>query len=543
MKPASAGLALVLTAMLGAQNAAAANPSGAAMASHGTPEKLGTVHFATSCDPAVQEQFDRSMALLHSFWTKEAIEGFSGVLQHDPSCAIALWGIAMSFQQNPLTAQEPNPKAVQDALVALNRAKAMGAKTAREQDYIAAIDLIYRDADKTDFRSRRLAYEKAMEELARRYPDDAEAQIFYALSLNMTAPLTDKTYANQLRAAAILEKVLQQRSDHPGVAHYLVHSYDYPSIAERGLVAARHYMQLAPNHPHALHMPSHIFTRLGMWQESISSNLRSAAAAKAEGNGQEQAHAIDYLVLAYLQIGQEAAAKRVVEESATIAPNPAIFIGPYGLAAMPARYVVERRAWSEATQLTPRPSKFPFTEALTHFARGLGFARLGDVAAALQEEAALAQARDTLLAQKNTYWANQVEVQRLAVAAWAAFSEARREEALTMMRASADLEDTMEKHIVTPSPIVPARELLGEMLLEANKPADALAAFEAAASREPNRFRGLYGAAKAAAALGDRGKASAYYTKLIALEQMADTPRPEWSEARAYIGQAISTTR
>jgi hypothetical protein len=537
MREVSAGIAAIVMTLLGANYAGAAESPVARAAPGAAPERLGTVHFATSCDPAVQVEFDRAMALLHSFWVKDSIEGFTAVQQRDPGCAIALWGIAMSLQQNPLIAQEPNGKTTQDALAALDKAKAIGAKTARERDYIAAIDLIYRDADKTDFRNRRLAYEKAMEELAQRYPDDAEAQIFYALAVDMTAPLTDKTYANQLKAAAILEKVLQQQPEHPGVAHYLIHSYDYPPIAERGLPAARHYIELAPNHPHAQHMPSHIFTRLGMWPDSVNSNLRSAAAAKAEGNGQEQAHAMDYLVHAYLQLGQDAAAKRVVDESATVAVNPAVFVGPYALAAMPARYALERRAWSEAIQLQAHAGKFPFTEAITHFARGLGFARTGDLPSAQTEETTLAQARDALAAQNNTYWSNQVEVQRLAVAAWSALAQGRREDALTAMRASSDLEDTMEKHIVTPSPVVPARELLGEMLLEVKQPAEALAAFEASAKREPSRLRGLYGAARAAAAAGDRGKAAFYYTKLVALAQAADAPRPEWSEAKAYLAQ------
>jgi hypothetical protein len=528
MRTASAGLAAIVMTIFGAPCAGAAE---------GTPAKIGTVHFATSCAPAVQEQFDRSMAELHSFWVKDAIDGFTAVQQRDPGCAIALWGIAMSLQQNPLIAQEPNGKPMQDALAALDKAKAIGAKTPRERDYIAAIDIIYRDADKTDFRSRRLAYEKAMDALAARYPDDSEAQIFHALALDMTAPLTDKAYTNQLKAAAILEKVLQQQPEHPGVAHYLIHSYDYPAIAAQGLPAARLYAKLAPDQPHAQHMPSHIFTRLGMWQESVDSNLRSAAAAKAAGNMQEQAHAMDYLVLAYLQLGQDAAAKRVVDESATVTVNPAVFVGPYGLAAMPARYALERRAWSEATQLSVQPSKFPFTEANTHFARGLGFAHTGDFASAQHEEAALAQGRDALAAQNNTYWSNQVEVQRLAVAAWTASAQGHRDEALTLMRASADLEDSMEKHIVTPSPMVPARELLGEMLLEAKQPAEALAAFEASAKREPNRLHGLYGAARAAAAADDRGKAALYYTKLVALTQAADGPRPEGSEAKAYLAQ------
>lgn len=526
MKTANTLLAAGLTAFFGAQGAIA----------HEGPA-LGTVHFPTSCSPAVEKQFDRAMVLLHSFWAKDAIEGFIDVARQDPGCAIAYWGIAMAVQQNPLTGQAPNADATKDALAGLDRAKTIGAKTQRERDYIAAIDLIYRDADKIEFRTRRLAYEKAMEALTQRYPEDSEAAIFYALSLNMTAQLTDKTYANQLKAAAILEKVLKQQPEHPGVAHYLIHSYDYPSIAERGLPAAKLYAQIAPNHPHALHMPSHIFTRRGMWQESIDTNLRSAAAAKAEGNGQEQAHAMDYLVHAHLQLGEDAEAKRVVAESASIKVNPAIFIGHYALAAMPARYVVERRAWSEAIALEPRTTPFLFPDAITHFARGLGFARGGDATSARKEESRLAQLRDGLAEQKNTYWSNQVEVQRLAVNGWIAFAQGTQDDALKSMRAAADLEDSMEKHIVTPGPVVPARELLGEMLLEAKQPAEALKAFEASAQREPNRYRGVYGAAQAAAASGDQNKAKMYYAKFIALTDKADRARPELQLAKAYLAQ------
>ena len=501
------------------------------------PEQLGKLYFPTSCSPSVEKQFDRALALLHSFWAKDAVQGFNAVLQQDPDCAIAYWGIAMSLQQNPLTGQEPNANATKDALMGLDRAKAIGAKTQRERDYLAAVDLIYRDADNIDFRARRLAYEKAMAALSQRYPEDTEAAIFYALSLDMTASLTDKTYANQLKAAAILEKVLLQQPEHPGVAHYLIHSYDYPTIAERGLPAARIYAQIAPNNPHALHMPSHIFTRLGMWQDSIESNLRSAAAAKAENNGQEQAHAMDYLVYAYLQLGEDADAKRVVAESASISANPAIFIGHYALAAMPARYAVERHAWAEAIVLQPRSTKFLFPDAITRFARGLGYARTGDVSSAQKEELSLVQLRDGLAAQKNTYWSNQVEVQRLAVNGWIALAQGAQVNALLSMRAAADLEDSMEKHIVTPSPVVPARELLGEMLLEVKQPADALKAFEASFQREPNRFRGLYGAAQAAALAGDRDKAGMYYAKFVALTGKADRARPEIPLAKAYLAQ------
>ncbi len=532
MKTANAHLAAGLAALLGVQ--CSALQQGPART---PPDELGKVHFATSCSPAVEKQFDRAMALLHSFWAKDAIEGFIDVARADPGCAIAYWGIAMAMQQNPLTGQAPNAGATKDALVGLDRAKAIGAKTQRERDYIAAVDLIYRDSDRIEFRARRLAYEKAMEALSQRYPEDTEAAIFYALSLDMTAQLTDRSYANQLKAAAILEKVLKQQPGHPGVAHYLIHSYDYPPIAERGLPAAKLYAQIAPNHPHALHMPSHIFTRRGMWQDSIDANLRSAAAAKAEGNGQEQAHAMDYLVHAYLQLGEDTAAKRVVAESASIKVNPAIFIGHYALAAMPARLAVERRAWAEAIALEPHATPFLFPDALTHFARGLGNARSGDAASASKEESRLAQLRDGLAQQKNSYWSNQVEVQRLAVNGWIALAQGAQEDALKAMRAAADLEDSMEKHIVTPSPVVPARELLGEMLLEAKRPAEALKAFEASAEREPSRYRGLYGAAQAAALSGDRDKARTYYAKFLALTEKADRARPELQLAKAYLAQ------
>jgi hypothetical protein len=500
--------------------------------------RLGKVHFVTSCDPAVEKYFDVSVALLHSFWVKDAIEGFNAVLKQDPACAIAHWGIAMSAQGNPLTGQEPPAPSMQLALSSLDKAKAIGAKTQRERDYLAAIDHVYRDADKTPFRARRVAYEKAMQALSQRYPQDTEAEVFYALSLDMTADLSDKTYANQLKAAAILERLNKLQPEHPGIAHYLIHSYDYPAIASRGVDAARRYAQVAPGHPHALHMPSHIFTRLGTWQDSIDTNRRSAAAAKAEGNGQEQAHALDYLVHAHLQLGQDADARRVVAEGQAIDTiNPAVFIGPYGVAAMPARYALERRAWKEAAALEPREGRFPFTVAITHFARGLGFAHTGDIAQAQKEADKLATLREALKEQKNTYWGNQVEVQRLAVAASIALARGAKAEALAYMRDSADLEDSMEKHIVTPSPVVPARELLGDMLLEMRHPAEALAAYESSAQREPNRLRGLYGSVQAAALSGDRVKAKMYYGKLAALAAKADGDRPELRQAKAYLAQ------
>jgi hypothetical protein len=520
------------SALIAATASAVAAPACARI----SPRHIGKVHFATSCDPAVQPRFDQAMAWLHSFWTADAVADFTSVQAQDPGCAIASWGIAMALQQNPLTGQKPDAARTAQAVAALDKAKAIGAKTQRERDYLAAVDLLYRDSG-ADFAGRRIAYAKAMEALTRRYPDDTEAKVFYALALEMTAPPTDATYTNQFKAAAILQKLLPQQPDHPGIAHYLIHAYDSPALAGRGLQAACLYADIAPDSPHALHMPSHIFTRMGLWQKSVDANVRSAAAAKAAGNGQEQAHAMDYLVYAYLQLGQDAAAKHVADESAAVAVNPANFIGPYALAAIPARTAVEQRAWQEAIVLQPRPSRFPFTEAITHFARGLGFARLNQAAAAQQEIAWLAQARDTLAARNDTYWSRQVEAQRLAVAAWVALSQGRSGQAVVLMRASADLEDSMEKHIVTPGAIVPARELLGEMLLESHEPAAALAAFEASARREPNRLNGLYDKAQAEQALGDSKTAAALYGKLAALPGADGAARPLLQTARAFSGK------
>jgi hypothetical protein len=508
----------------------------AAFAAEGSPPaSAGTVHFATSCNPAAQATFDRAMAMLHSFWAKDAIVGFKEALRQDPDCVMAYWGIAMAHQQNPLTAQQPNSVAAQEALAGLDKARAAGAPTQRERDYIAAIGLIYRDAETVDFRARRAAYEKAMEVVAQKYPDDPEASIFYALALQMTAQLTDKTYANQLKSTAILEEILAKQPQHPGVAHYLIHGYDYPAIADRGVNAARLYAKIAPAHPHAQHMPSHIFTRLGIWQESIDANLRSAAAAKAEGNGQEQVHAMDYLVHAYLQLGEDTQAQRMVATSAAVSVNTAVFIGPFALAATPARYALERRDWAQAAALVPQPTKFSFPEANTHYARGLGFAHLGDFTAAQAESAELARLRDGLWERKETYWSNQVEAQRMAVDAWIAAGKGDRGEAVKMMRAAADLEDSMEKHIVTPGPVAPTRELLGDMYLQFKEPVLALAAYEACSKREPGRLRSTYGAAKAAELSGDRQKARLQYSKIAALKE-ANRARPELQEAIAYVG-------
>jgi tetratricopeptide (TPR) repeat protein len=503
-------------------------------------EKLGKVHFPTTCAPAVQAEFDRAVALLHSFWFDPAIKGFTAVAQADPGCGIAHWGVAMATFGNPF-GWPPAARALQDGWAAVERAKAAGAKSQRERDYITAVETFYKDGDKVDHRTRAVAYEKAMGELARRYPDDREAAIFHALALNATALPTDKTYANQLKAAAILEKVFAEQPEHPGVAHYLIHSYDYPPIAQLGLPAARRYASIAPSAPHAQHMPSHIFTRRGLWQESIQSNLASAGAAKGHF---DVFHAWDYLAYAHLQQAQDRQAKGVLDQILSVAkPNMEHFVLAFAAAAIPSRYALERGQWAEAAALRPPPveiawSKFPQAEAIFVFARGLGAARSGQGAAARRDLARLHALRDALTAAKVAYWADQVDIQALAVAGWIARAEGKNDEALRLLRAAADREDATEKHPVTPGPILPARELLGELHLELGQPAEALREFEASHRIEPNRFRGFFGAARAAEQLGTREKdAGWYYAHLLRVAAAADTERPELRYAKTFLGR------
>ena len=511
-------------------------------------EKLGTVTFPVSCTPAASQQFARAVALLHSFWYEEAVKAFTEVTVTDPSCAMGFWGVAMSMYY-PLW-YPPSEATLKAGSAVLDRAKAAGAKTQRERDYLAAIETFYRDWDKSDHRSRTVAYEKAMERLYARYPDDHEAAIFYALALNATAPPTDKTYANQLKAGAILEKVLTEQPNHPGVAHYIIHSYDSAPFASRALPAARSYAKIAPSAPHALHMPGHIFTRLGLWQESIDSNRLSADAgvaystkAGAEGVWDQTLHSLDYLVYAYLQTGRDLAAKRVADEVATIRKAyPESLPAAYALAAIPARVAVERHRWSEAAALTLSPSTFPWSrfawgEGIIAFARALGMARGGDISGAEKEVQKLASLRDSLVQAKNKYWADQVEVQHRTASALVVRAQGKNQEALNLLRSATDLESSMDKHPVTPAPIVPTRELLGELLLELNQPAEALREFEGTLMAEPNRFRSLFGAAQAAERSRDTDKARAFYAKVVSLCERADTQRPELQQAKAYLAK------
>ena len=517
---------------------------------HGTGEKLGSVHFATSCG-AVQAEFDRAVALLHSFQFSRAIEEFNGVLGKDGTCALAYWGIALSDWGNPFAAGMKDKSQLQAGRENVERGKTAAAKTERERAYLAAVGKLYSDFESVPQRVRLIAYRDAMQEVAAKYPEDHEAQIFYALAITASEDPMDKTYAGRLKAGTILEKLFEQEPEHPGLAHYIIHTYDVPALAGRALVAARRYAEIAPDAPHALHMPSHTFTRTGYWQESIDSNVAAATAARREGQTAEELHASDYEIYAYLQTGQDEAAGRIVNSLPEIASrfDPKALLrgagGPsvayFALAAIPARYALERHDWKQAAQLTVRETPFPYADAITWFGRGLGAARLGQAAAANESATALKQIRDRLLKAGENYWAQQVEIQELDIDAWAALAEGKREEALQRMRSAADLEDGTEKSAVTPGPLAPARELLGEMLLEMKEPARALEQFEATLKKEPGRFRALYGAAHAAQINGNRDASQRYFHELMKVCGHADKPgRTEVLDAQRAISQKIS---
>jgi hypothetical protein len=521
---------LCATAMAAAVTIALGSPEGIAQES--ADQQLGAVHFATSCNEAAQRRFDRAMRYQHSFWYKASKEIFEDTLKADPTCGIAYWGIALGLLDNPHN-PPPAPN-LPLGLAAIQAAKTTGAQTQRERDYIDAMANMYVDYDKTTHTARVQSYLKAMEALAARYPDDDEAQIFYAITLNVAASPTDKTYANQRKGAAILEPIFRRQPRHPGVAHYLIHLYDYPVVAEQGIDAARRYSKIAPAAPHAQHMPSHIFTRVGLWEDSITSNIASAKAAKADKSPGDALHADDYLVYAYLQLGEDAKAHGVIDDISAASPGPDAFGGHFAMAASPARYVVERGDWKGAAELPVRANKFPQVMAITHFARALGAARSGHPDAAAADIAKLAELRDQLIAAKVGYWPQIVEIQRQIATAWQLHAQGKFDEALAAMSAAADAEDKTEKHPVTPGPLVPARELYGAMLLDRGMAKEALAAFEATMAKEPNLFNDIAGAAKAAQALGDSAKAKTYWQKLLALASAADGDRPALTEAKAY---------
>jgi tetratricopeptide (TPR) repeat protein len=505
-------------------------------------EQLGQVQFKVSCAGEAQQKFNRAMAWYHSFAWKPAHQAFTEIAQLDPKCGMAWWGVALNGAENPFA--WPVGMKLPEGAEAIDKAKQAGAGTAREREYIAALELLYKDHASTPHRTRALAYEDAMGKLTERYPDDVEAKILYALTVSANHDLNDKTFARPLKAAAILEPLFVALPKHPGVAHYLIHSYDYPPIAQKGLPAAKRYAQVAPSAPHAQHMPSHIFTRVGYWRESIDANQRSVQSAA--GDARYTAHGMDYMVYAYLQLAEDSRAAKVFSDSpAAVRPEAgkAGFAEAFGLAAMPARIALERGRWAEASKIE-LPSnltdadwkRYPQAESVQAFSRAIGAARSGDAAAARREIERITQLQRVLTERKLGYWAEQSEVQAKVATAWALRAEGKDAEALAALRAAADHEDRTEKHVVTPGPILPARELLGDLLMDLGRPAEALVQYEAAITKEPNRLRGIYGAARAAELAGDREKARQHYSHLLQQVGEAGSERPEVRQAKAYIG-------
>ena len=506
----------------------------------GSSSQVGTVSFETSCKPAVKDDFNHAVAELHSFWFPEARVWFEGVLKTDPDCAIAYWGIALTHWGNPFAGLR-SPQVIANGKAAIEKGQTTGSPTPREKGYIDAVAGLFSSADPGTQRARVLAYEKATEALAANNPTDTEARIFWALAIDQTALPTDKTFAQNLRAAEILEPLYKKMPNHPGLAHYIIHTYDVPALAEKALPAARAYADIAPSVPHALHMPSHTFTRVGLWKESVATNIKSAAEAEKTGGVAEALHAMDYQIYAYLQMGQDAQAKAVLDHAMTANTNAAggasaggaMGANTFAMAAIPARYAMERLQWTDAMALTVRPApNTPYTEAITHFARAIGAARAGKPADAAPDIARLAAIRDRELELKDGYWAEQVDIQRKVAEAWVAYASGRKEEGIRLLAAAADAEDLTDKSAVTPGPLAPARELYGFMLLEAGRAKDALAAFEAVTKKEPNRFLALYGVGKAAEAAKQRAKAKSAFARLAQICNDAAADRPELVYAR-----------
>lgn len=507
-------------------------------------ERVGKVAFPVSCHPDQQKMFEQAVAVLHSFWYEESERLFREILDADPGCAIALWGVAMSLY-HPLW-QPPAPASLELGAEAVAQATRIGAGTERERDYIAAIGRFYADYDKRDHQTRARDYMEAMKELTTKYPADSEAAVFYALALLGTASPTDQSYSNQKIAGPILERIFESQPDHPGVAHYIIHSYDNAVMAPQAIAAARHYSRIAPMVPHVQHMPSHIFTRLGLWEDSVQSNLASAKASKLyEQKSQpgkiyyEYLHALDYLEYAYLQLGQFTKAAEVVNEAASIAKvKPEAFQAAFAFASIPARFALEQRRWTDAARLEFRAAGIPLERfAIAHaehsFGRGLGAARSGQLELARTELENLRALHARMVAGRDP-WAPQVEAESLGIAAWIAHADGNPAQAEKLLRRAADLEDGAEKHPVTPGALLPAREMLGELLLELERPQDALKEYVVSLRISPNRMNGYLGAARAAVAAGDEQSARTYYRRLLDLATHAD-PRPELDQARTYL--------
>ena len=520
----------------------------------------GKVDFPVSCTAAAQPEFNRGVALLHSFFYEEARRAFTAVAEQDPKCAMARWGIAMTWWHPIWT--PPTPDEMKAGKAAIDAAMKIGGKTDRERGFIKALNVYYNTPDSAapapvgqschgpvGPRDRVVAYEKAIRSLRDKYPDDFEVEAFYAfavLSLGYATPL-DPTLSKQLEAAAILEKLWKKNPNHPGVVHYLIHAYDYPQLAERALAAAQSYASIAPWVPHALHMPSHIFTRLGMWNEAVESNRASAEASRAyakmrnrDATEAEELHALDYMAYSYLKQAQDGKAKEIVDLAAKVRKtNPELeFSGAYALAAIPTRYVFERNDWPAAAALKvpdiPHWQSFPFMEALIEYGHALGRARTGDLDGARRAIARMEQLRDATKDAKFDYFKRHLDLQMRAASAWIAHREGKNEEAIEMLLKAADAEDVLGKHPVSPGAFIPIREQLGTLFLELNNPKDAQVAFEAALTIYPKRFRALYGAAQAAELNADKEKARAYYTQLATQTANSDAARDEVKRIREY---------
>jgi len=489
----------------------------------GTPARLGKVHFQVECNAAAQREFNVAMAYYHSFAWHQMQAPLEQVMQSDPSCGMAHWLRALAALNNPFAW----PTVISGATLSegpriLQAARQAGLKSERERDYVDALAAFF---DATEHKARAKALESGLERVMQRNPQDSEAATLYALVLSANFDPSDKKYTNQLKAARILEPIFKAQPEHPGAAHYLIHSYDYPPIAKHGLDAARRYGSIAPDAPHALHMPSHIFSRVGAWKESVESNRASARAA-GQQKSFDKWHAYDYMVYAHLQLGQDKAARQVVAEALDNPPRIDHPATAYAYAAMPARLAIERGAWKEAAGLALRPGDFPwakytFAEAINAYARGIGAAMSGDAAGARAQAARLQALR---AATKVPYWAQEIDVQSAVVTGLALCAEGKRAACLDGLRAAADREDASEKHVVTPGRLVPAREVLAYAVLEAGEPIVALREFETVLERDPNRLRTFSGALRAAKAFGNAGKAAEYSARLAALTAEADTP-------------------
>lgn len=504
-----------------------------------TTEQLGTVHFPVSCTAPSQKAFERGVALLHSFWYEEAEKEFVQISKDDAACAMAHWGVAMSLWHQLW--DQPKAATVKRGREELKTSKSLHPATDRERDYIAALSAFY--SKKGDNEARATAYSKAMEGVYQRYPTDREAAVYYALSLLASEPEGDTAFANRKKAAAVLEPIFKEEPNHPGVAHYLIHSYDKPQLAELGLPAARNYAKIAPAAPHALHMPSHIFARLGLWQDDIDSNLASIAATRKTaamhmGGEGHQFHAMDFLVYAYLQSGREADALRVIEEVKALPPMKDMYgIGydphAYALSKFPALYALELHHWADAASLTPASGADSADKALTYWARAIGAARSGKTEEARQDIAEMESIRKEMVKNKKTSWASVVEDAQKEAGAWIAHAEGKDEEAIKTLRAIAESEESTGEE---PEDI-PAREMLADLLLEIKHPDQALAEYETDLKFNPNRFNGLYGAASAAEQAGKAEKAAAYYAQLVKACDGSNSERPELGKAKALVAK------